>query len=188
MLSLIGTVGEAKSCARHEFRDEKMGKIYSSLFVFMLTSLLLTCCQSSYDAMSENSYTACVQSVNDEMIRNGFTLVQRGSENGYHDKETYRWEKQGEIVEYTIEAHRSDNHYTGIPFVDDVSVVGCRTSNAANHDRYCSKSGIVPTTVENNQQLDVKGTRFSPGKTVVAVIFSSLGLGVLYGILIGAAQ
>jgi hypothetical protein len=152
-------------------------------FVFCI--ILMSGCFTTYPAMSETSYQNCINEVNNKLDQEGFLLKDKSStEGGYHDIYRYKWENiEGECVNYTIEVHRGDNN--GAVFIDEVFVSECNCSVSKNHTD--DKCDTIKNNIENNQENDIEGRKFSPGDTVAAVILGSLGFGVLFGLLLVAA-
>ncbi len=147
----------------------------------------LTGCRSHYAASSEAAYQESVNSIKTVMLNDGYKVTSLGVSNGYHDKENYTFcNDSGETVQFTIEVHRGE--HGGDVFIDEVNVVGCSTSNAQNYYRYCGSDGVPTKVIKQTLKKDVKGSKFSAGKTVGAVIGGSLAVGILLGLLEAAAM
>ena len=133
--------------------------------------------------MSEDSYQKTVDVVKQKLLDDGFTLNGKGISGGYHDTETYKFSNSdGGEVEFKLMVHRGDNN--GQVFIDEVEVVGCSAINYSD-TRFCEKdSGTLEKLISENQNNDIKGKKFSVGKTVGAIVGGSVGLGVLGGIIL----
>ena len=128
-----------------------------------------------------------MNSIKTTLAYEGYTLDGQSREGGYHDKETYSFANaDGEKVQFTLEVHRGEND--GEVFIDEVIVQGCSTTNAKDYERYCGENGVPAYAMKRYLKKDVTGSKFSPGKTVGAVIFGSFALGVLIGLLEVAAM
>lgn len=157
------------------------------VLVLIAVTCSVTSCRSYYAASSERAYQESLNAVKTVMVSDGYTLEGQSVTNGYHDKETYSFaNKEGESVQFTYEIHRGE--HDGEVFIDEVNVAGCSTSNAQNYKKYCGDDGVASKVMQNTLKKDVTGSKFSPGKTVGAVIGGSFALGLLLGLLEAAAM
>ena len=157
------------------------------LILTIVACFVTTSCRSYYDASSERAYQESLNSVKTVMVSDGYTLTSQSVDNGYHDKETYSFSNTaGETVQFTYEVHRGEHN--GDVFIDEVNLAGCKTSNAKNYYHYCGTDGVLNTVMKDTLKKDVRGSKFSAGKTVGAVIGGSFALGLLIGLLEAAAM
>ena len=116
------------------------------------------------------------------MEMDGYIQEGQSYQGGYHDKETYSFSNQeGEKVQFTLEVHRGENN--GNVYIDEVNVTGCSTTDMKKYEKYCGEKGMPAYIMKYYLKKDMKGSKFSPGKTVWAVIGGSFALGVLLGLL-----
>ncbi|MBQ3580139.1 MAG: hypothetical protein II975_03995 [Bacteroidales bacterium] len=153
-----------------------------SFYLLILTPFLLSSCFSYVPAMSESSYQHTVDVVKQKLLDDGFNLTGNGISGGYHDTETYKFSNSdGGEVEFKLMVHRGDNN--GQVFIDEVEVVGCNTVNYSD-PKFCEQeSGTLEKLISENINNDIKGRKFSVGKTVGAIVGGSVGLGVLFGVI-----
>lgn len=162
-------------------------KSSTTIILAIAVCITATSCRSHYAASSEQAYQESINAVKTVMGNDGYTLASQSISNGYHDKETYSFSNAaGETVQFSYEVHRGEHN--GNVFIDEVNVTGCSTSYAQNYSRYCGSDGIPNKVMNESLQKDVRGSKFSAGKTVGAVIGGSFALGLLIGLLEAAAM
>ena len=154
--------------------------------VIVLFSLGVCGCYSYYPAMSTQQYDKAINELNKNLGVEGFTLTMRSTTNGYYDMEHFQYQnKDGETLDYTLNVHRGDND--GVIFIDTIELNGCSYSNPNNFDRYCGQSGIINYSLNANKTNDTQGKKFSPGKTVGAIIGGTVGVTVALMAIIAVA-
>jgi len=157
------------------------------LILTIAACFITTGCRSYFAASSEGAYQESINAMKAEMANDGYTLTGQSVTNGYHDKETYSFSNnEGETIQFTYEVHRGEHN--GTVFIDEVNTAGCSTSNAQSYNKYCGNDGVQSKTINNNLKKDTRGSKFSAGKTVGAVLGGSFVLGVLIGLLEVAAM
>lgn len=165
---------------------EIMKRIMIMVLVAM-ACVALTGCRSHYAASSESAYQERINAMKAEMANDGYTLASQGVTNGYHDKETYSFSNDaGETVQFSYDVHRGEHN--GNIFIDEVNPAGCSTSNAQTYNKYCGNDGVQGTVTTNNLKKDVKGSKFSVGKTILASLGGAFVVGILLGLLEAAAM
>ena len=125
-----------------------------------LATLLLTACTTTLDTVSVEGYLRAVDSVNDRLGRQGYTLYDRQEEDLYEtftDDDGTEYEEQtalgetytfadsnGVEVEYTVSyEYRKDKR--DIPFVHDVRIEDCYCSDSTRLELLCGPASDVAT-------------------------------------------
>lgn len=164
--------------------------IMKSITIILIAAtacVALTSCRSHYAASSESAFQESINAVKTAMANDGYTLASQGVTNGYHDKETYSFSNEaGETVNFTYDVHRGEHN--GKVFIDEVNPAGCSTSNAQTYNKYCGNDGVQGKAINDNLKKDVKGSKFSPGKTVLASLGGAFVVGILLGLLEAASM
>lgn len=120
------------------------------------------------------------------MSYDGYKLASKSVEGGYYDKETYVFHSDdGKEVQLTYDVHRGE--HKGDVFIDAVNLIGCSTSDIQDYDKYCGTESVPDNVLQHNLVKDTEGSKFSPGKTVAAVLIGSFVFGILLGMLQVAA-
>ena len=165
-------------------------EIMKSIIIILIAAtacVALTSCRSHYAASSEAAYQESINAMKAEMANDGYTLASQGVTNGYHDKETYSFSNDaGETVQFTYDVHRGEHN--GKVFIDEVNPAGCSTSNAQTYIKYCGNDGVQGKVATDNLKKDVKGSKFSVGKTILASLGGAFVVGILLGLLEAAAM
>lgn len=143
-----------------------------------LVCLTLDSCRVHFPAQSEEAYQECVSTIKTELNKEGYNLVKFQAQSGTIDNETYSFSNSNnDIVEFTLAVERDSDPYT--KFIKNVEMRGCTTSKSSDFDHLCSKTGVVATTLNNNQKKDIEGTRADAGATIVGFIAADLIVGFL---------
>ena len=162
-------------------------KSITIILIAATACVALTSCRSHYAASSESAFQESINAVKTAMANDGYTLASQGVTNGYHDKETHSFSNEvGETVNFTYDVHRGEHN--GKVFIDEVNPAGCSTSNAQTYNKYCGNDGVQGKAINDNLKKDVKGSKFSPGKTVLASLGGAFVVGILLGLLEAASM
>ena len=163
--------------------------IYISLTI--ITSILLFSCSASKNvpATSYASLKNTTDSVKTTMQADGFKLVDSkslGLEKTKQDSYTFK-DDNGSTMEYSV-SYVLDEDSDNKKFVENVSVVGCKTSEGDNYDKYCGTDAKVRQL--ENLPNDITVKKFSAGKLVFNLVGAPLLIlgaitGIGYLVLIG---
>lgn len=150
-----------------------------------VAAFLFAGCRSTYPAMSERSYQYMTQCLSDELAKDGFTLVEKS---GKDEEERYSFSNQkGETLEYTIEFNRDE--YKNVPYIEEVNMKECKTSNATQYERYCGKFGTVERVLVQKRKLDATGARVDGGKTAGLIVGASVAyVALMVGIILAVTK
>lgn len=145
--------------------------------------MALCSCRVTFPAQSEESYQKSVSAIKKELSKEGFSLVRFQSQSGSTDNETYTFSNiNNNTIEFTLAVER-DSDPNG-KYIKNVDMRGCTTSEIMDYDRMCSYDGIIATTLKNNTEQDVKGSRVDAVKTVGSIIFTDLFLGTVVALVL----
>lgn len=156
--------------------------IYIGLTI--ITSIFLFSCSASkkVPATSYASLKNTTDSVKTTMQADGFKLVDSkslGLENNKQDSYTFK-DDNGNTMEYTV-SYALEEDSDNKKYVENISVVGCKTSEGDIYDKYCGNDAKVRQLEQLPNDITVK--KFSAGKLVFNLVGAPLLiLGAITGI------
>ena len=136
--------------------------------MLMLLGVLFffTSCMDTYKVTKKSTYEKSVQSIRSQMATNGFrstgvststrneTVVTGTSytkyagygtrmENNYITQDTYQFaDTLGNTMNYSV-SYTAKQTEGGVPYVENVELCGCETSNPKDYERFCGRAGAV---------------------------------------------
>ena len=163
----------------------------------------MTSCMDTFYVTQKATFDKAIQSVQSQMAQNGFSSTGSNTNtrnetvvtgvsyskytgygsamaNNFITQDTYRFaDTLGNTMNYSVSysAKQSDN---GIPYVENIEVCGCETSNPKDYERLCGNESFVKqiNNVPKDQeikQINVMNTTLAAtGITVVATLLITL--------------
>ncbi len=178
----------------------------SILLVLFGTLLFMSSCMDTFYATKKSTYDNAILAIQSQMKENGFSAT--GSKSNTHNETvvkstTYRTEtgystemENKEIAEESY-SFTDDNGNTmsysvtflpkedadGKPYVEDVQLCGCETSNPKDYEKFCGNNSFVKSV--NHLEKDGRVREVSVWKTSVVTGFVLIGISVGLALILG---
>ena len=163
-----------------------------------------TSCMDTYYVTKKSTFDTAIQSVQSQMATHGFsstgsntntrneavvTGVSYSKYSGYGSamannfitQDTYRFaDSLGNTMNYSV-SYQAKQTNEGIPYVENIELCGCETSNPKDYDRLCGNDSFVKSI--NNVPKDQKVEEMNVINTTLAVSGIVLGASLLIALI-----
>ena len=165
----------------------------------MLLGILISfsSCMDTFYATKRTTFEKALASVQTQMDKDGFKVVGSNSEtknnvyvsatsysrytgygskmeNNFVTQDTYRFaDDEGNTMNYSV-SYSAKQTMEGVPYIDDIEVCGCETSNPKDYDRLCGNESIVKqiNSLPKDQeikQMNVMGTTMAVSGIAIGI-------------------
>lgn len=175
-----------KGCARHEFRALNMRKLFSLTLMVVLFGM--TSCMDTFYVTEKTKFDDAVAMVRSQLKEKGFNLTGTNSitrnepfvtdvtssyglrmDNNYITQDTYRFtDSLGNTMSYSVSYHLKQES-KGVPYVQDVEVCGCETSNPKDFETFCDGESEIYQIKNIPKEQTIKQFNYVKTSGLVAV-------------------
>ena len=175
-----------------------MRKCYLILFLGVLIGF--TSCMDTFYATKQSTFEKALTSVQTQMNNDGYEVVGSNSEtknnvyvsatsysrytgygskmeNNFVTQDTYRFaDEEGNTMNYSV-SYSAKQTSDGVPYIQDIEVCGCETSNPKDYERLCGHESLVKQI--NNLPKDQELKQVNVANTTLAITGITIGLTLL---------
>lgn len=159
--------------------------------------LSLSSCMDTFYATKKTTFEKALTSVQTQMNKDGFKVVGSNSEtknnvyvsatsysrytgygskmeNNFVTQDTYRFaDEEGNTMNYSV-SYSAKQTREGIPYIEDIEVCGCETSNPEDYEKLCGNESHVKriNSLPKDQeikQMNVMGTALAVSGVAVGI-------------------
>ena len=179
-------------------------------FLLMLLGVLFffTSCMDTYYVTKKSTFDTAIRSVQSQMAAQGFSSTGSNTNtrnetvvtgvsyskytgygsamaNNFITQDTYRFaDSLGNTMNYSV-SYQAKQSKDGIPYVENVELCGCETSNPKDYERLCGNESYVKSI--NNMPKELKIEEMNVVNTTLAVSGIALGATLLITLITLAA-
>ena len=179
-----------------------MRKIY--LFSLLSVVFCMTSCMDTYYVTKKTTFDNAISSVQSQIASQGFSstgsntntrnnLYAAGTsyskytgygtmmENNFVTQDTYRFsDADGNTMNYSV-SYSAKQTSDGIPYVENLELCGCETSNPKDYERLCGNNSVVKQI--NDVPKDQKVEKLNVMNTTLAITGITLGLSLIISLI-----
>ena len=174
--------------------------------LLLLLSVLfgLSSCMDTFYVTKKTTFDNEIQSIQSQMVAKGFnstgsstntrnetvvTGVSYSKYTGYGSamannfitQDTYRFaDAEGNTMNYSV-SYSAKQTSDGIPYVENVEICGCETSNPKDYESFCGKESFVKQI--NNVPKDQEIKQMNVMNTTLAVSGIAIGVTLLFSLI-----